>query len=359
MGMDGGAAIDDERPGVAVVAVGVGPGGSEALAAVLDVAGAAAVVVAAAPGVPLPRSRLPSVEIADDMPLQPGRIHLAPAELEVGFAAGRFATAPRPPAGPRAPNDRLLRALAGPACLGALVGDPGADGIYGVADFILGPAAIASEIARLLGGEAPRVQGLARVIDAVRAAFGVDLAAYAPAAIERRIGRRMRIAGTTDSGAYLRLLDSRPRELEALHKDCLRGPARFFRDPTTAAALARLLEGRRSGSAFRVWVPGCGAGEDAYSIAILALEILEDHGPDVRLQIFGSDLDIEAVQRARRGIYPSNIAIDVSPARLQRFFMRRDDEYQIARRVRDLVRFTQHDAAEPPPFGELDLVAPG
>src|SRR5262249_28736138 len=151
-----------------------------------------------------------------------------------------------------------------------------------------------------------------------------DLSTHVPGVIRRRVGRRMRIAGSADLGAYLRLVDGRPKELEALYRDCVRGAPGFFRDPTIGALLGRLLEGQRAGSPFRIWVPGCGAGEDAYSVAISALEILEDRGRDVRVQIFASDVDIESVQRARRAIYPPNIAIDVTPSRLQRFFIKRD-----------------------------------
>src|SRR5262245_13138980 len=127
MGMDAGAVV---------VAIGAGAGGAAALAAAVDAAagaGAAVVVVEASPESPRPAARLPIVEITDGMSVEAGRIHLAPPALDLRLDGDRFVTTPPPGTGPRAPIDRTLRALAGPRCLGILVGDPGSDGLYGLA----------------------------------------------------------------------------------------------------------------------------------------------------------------------------------------------------------------------------------
>src|SRR5207247_6356362 len=104
-------------------------------------------------------------------------------------------------------------------------------------------------------------------------------------------------------------------------------------------------------------VPACATGEEAYSIAICLLEHLGDRASDFRVQIFGTDVDDNTIQHARRGVYPENITLDVSRERLQRFFIKRDSEYQVARRVRDMVVFSTQNLTKDAPFSRLDLVS--
>ena len=107
-----------------------------------------------------------------------------------------------------------------------------------------------------------------------------------------------------------------------------------------------------------MWVPACSTGEEAYSIAISLVEYLEAHSLDLRVQIFGTDVDDDSVQSARRGVYPQSIALDVSPERLQSLLRARSTtSYPISRRIRDLVVFSTHDLARDPPFSRIDLVS--
>jgi two-component system CheB/CheR fusion protein len=136
----------------------------------------------------------------------------------------------------------------------------------------------------------------------------------------------------------------------------------FFRDPATfsfleTAVLPRVVSRKRPAEPIRVWVPACSTGEEAYSIAISLLEALGESASDVPIQLFGTDVDVEAIEQARRGFYPPNIETDVSVGRLGRFFVKLESGYQISRRVRDLVVFSVQDVAGDAPFSRMDLVS--
>src|SRR5262249_43870897 len=118
-----------------------------------------------------------------------------------------------------------------------------------------------------------------------------------------------------------------------------------------------LMDGKEPGSQVRLWVPACSSGEEAYSLAICLLEYLGDKAQDFRIQIFGTDIDQAAIQHARRGVYPQNIALDVSPERLHRFFVKREADYHISRRIRDMVVFSVQNVTKDPPFSRVDMVS--
>src|SRR5262249_3994312 len=161
---------------------------------------------------------------------------------------------------------------------------------------------------------------------------------------------------------YLGLLQSRSDELAALYRDMLIGVTTFFRDGEPLEQLrsqvfAPLIARRRADAPIRVWVPGCSTGEEAYSVAMLLCEALGDDASRRRVQVFATDVDLSAVQTARRGVYPASIAVDVSSERLRRFFTPLRGGYQISRAIRDMVVFAPHDLLRDPPFSRLDLVS--
>ena len=160
---------------------------------------------------------------------------------------------------------------------------------------------------------------------------------------------------------YLRLVRARPEELATLYRDLLINVTNFFRDAAAfevleATVLPGIVSRKKPGEAVRVWVPACSTGEEAYSIAMCLLEVLGTND-QIAVQVFGTDIDSEAIDRARRGFYPTNIEGDVSEERLARFFVKVDGGYQIGRRVRDLVVFSVQDVAKDPPFSRMDLVS--
>ncbi|MBT2322333.1 PAS domain S-box protein [Variovorax paradoxus] len=201
---------------------------------------------------------------------------------------------------------------------------------------------------------------LREVLGFLRARTGRDFSYYKRATILRRIGRRMQVNGVGDLAAYLVCLRTRPGEAGALLQDLLISVTNFFRDPNCFEALephlAELFVGKGPGDAVRVWVTACATGEEAYSLAMLLAEHARMLDVAPIIQIFASDLDDNALQIAREGVYPSAIEADVSPDRLRRFFVREHGNYRVRRELREMVLFAAHDLLKDSPFSRLDLI---
>lgn len=204
-------------------------------------------------------------------------------------------------------------------------------------------------------------RNLETILTQVRISTGHDFSGYKHSTLLRRIGRRMRVTTTEDLGSYIERLRGDSVEAGALLKDFLISVTNFFRDQDSFDALAehvmRKLFARDSPEEVRIWVPGCATGEEAYSLAILALEESErfDHPPNV--QIFATDLDEDAIAFGRAGLYPDAIATDVSEERLRRFFNREGAYYRVREELRDCVLFAAHNLLKDPPFARLDLIS--
>ncbi|HSA97394.1 MAG TPA: CheR family methyltransferase, partial [Acidobacteriota bacterium] len=154
---------------------------------------------------------------------------------------------------------------------------------------------------------------------------------------------------------------SHPEELQLLAKDMLISVTQFFRDPEAFEALktriADYVSGQPGGAIVRAWIPACGTGEEAYSIAILIAECLEDLKQEIKVKIFGTDVDAEAIARARAGNYSENIAGDISPARLRRFFVREQGGYRVRKEIREMIVYAVQDLTKDPPFTKLDILS--
>jgi len=202
-----------------------------------------------------------------------------------------------------------------------------------------------------------------KVVILLRSQTGHDFSLYKKNTIYRRIERRMGIHQIDRLTNYVRFLQENPQERELLFKELLIGITSFFRDPAAwevlKAVIRALLKDRPPGLALRVWVPACSTGEEAYSLAIIFKEALEQFKParSHTLQIFATDLDRDGIEKARAAIFPANIAADVSPERLSRFFVQVERGYQVAKPVRELVIFAPQNIAMDPPFTKLDLVS--
>jgi two-component system, chemotaxis family, CheB/CheR fusion protein len=241
----------------------------------------------------------------------------------------------------------------------------------GAADFSLSPEAIADEILNM--SEHPYARPRAPVPEIemhmgelsllFKNSFGMDLAHYKRNTIERRLQRRMAVQHITSVADYLRLCQSDTKELAALHTDLLINVTAFFRDREPfdvlkKECLERLIEQKKDGETIRIWVPGCASGEEAYSIGICLLELLDESQRNIKVQLFGTDVDADAIQQARRGIYSPKIEADVSAERLRRFFIKTDDgSYQVSRRIRDISVFSTQNLCRDAPFSRLDLVS--
>jgi two-component system, chemotaxis family, CheB/CheR fusion protein len=192
---------------------------------------------------------------------------------------------------------------------------------------------------------------------------GHDFSRYKPNTIVRRIERRMMVHHIDGFDAYLEKMQKSPEEVTILFKELLIGVTSFFRDPDAFAKLEQsiiptLIEENSQEKTLRVWVAGCSTGEEAYSLAILLQERVDQIKKHVRLMIFATDIDDKAIATARAGVYPKSIESDVSAARLSRFFSLDTDgkNYRIHKSIRDSLIFSEHDLIRDPPFSRIDLI---
>jgi len=243
-----------------------------------------------------------------------------------------------------------------------------------LADYVLRPELLAAQVlvyARGRYGYTPPnssesvdsqlKQALPKIFVLVRNRTGHDFSGYKQSTMERRIERRMRVHQLRQAFDYVRLLQTEPHEVELLFQELLITVTQFFRDPEAYQALQseliKRLECQPEQASLRVWVPGCSTGEEAYSIAIIAIELAERTDKRLHLQIFATDLDAQAIDVARAGLYPDGIAADVGSARLQRFFVADAKGYRIQKQVRDCVVFATQNILRDPPFTKLDLLS--
>ena len=203
--------------------------------------------------------------------------------------------------------------------------------------------------------------GMAKIVDLLRKKTPHDFTLYKDGTLGRRIERRMALANIANADDYLAVLNKDPTELQRLADDLLINVTRFFRDAKAFELLAlniipELLRKQPEGP-IRVWVPGCSTGEEAYSIAMLFLEAIGVAQRSIKLQIFASDVDDEALAFAREGLYPEVIEADVPKERLARFFTREDLGYRVSRDLRAPIVFSAHDLLSDAPFSRLDLIS--
>ncbi len=204
---------------------------------------------------------------------------------------------------------------------------------------------------------------LEKIVILLRSHTGHDFTLYRRSTLHRRVERRMTIHQVEQMGTYVRYLQENPQELDILFKELLIGVTNFFRDPAVWQMLAKqvlpaLMADRPAGSTLRAWVAGCSTGEEAYSLAMVFTETLKQlkSTANLSLQIYATDLDKDAIDKARQGLFPVNIAADVSPARLSRFFVKEENGYRVSKQLRSMVIFAPQNLIMDPPFTKLDIL---
>lgn len=202
---------------------------------------------------------------------------------------------------------------------------------------------------------------LTEIAAVLRGAIGHDFTDYKHSTLIRRVQRRMQALGINDVPTYIAALKAGPQEPDLLFRDLLIGVTQFFRDPEAFAALAAtvippLLADRDPEAPIRVWVAGCASGEEVYSIAILLQEAIDELKSPVRLQVFGTDLDANAITVARSARYRQPTP-GLSPDRLARWFVQDGDHFCPVKRIRDVCVFSVHSLVKDPPFSKLDIIS--
>ena len=204
---------------------------------------------------------------------------------------------------------------------------------------------------------------LDQILDLLLSQTKYDFRSYRHAMILRRIHRRMSLVHIDNIHVYLELLVQKPEEVTALYKDLLISVTAFFRDPEAFRILEQelipaFIARHTAESSIRVWVPGCATGEEAYSIAILLLEGIEAANLSRSIQIFASDIDQDAIDVARMGIYPNSVVSNIASGRLRQYFVKIDDNhYQINKQLRELIVFSHQNLIGDAPFSKLDFIS--
>ena len=203
---------------------------------------------------------------------------------------------------------------------------------------------------------------LPEIVDLLRKKTAHNFTLYKHGTLERRVERRMAMAAIKTADAYLEFLRRDPVELDQLSKDMLINVTGFFRDAPVFDFLAKevipsLARDHPMDRPLRIWIAGCSSGEETYSLAMLLREQIDESKREIKLQIFASDVDPEAVASAREGLYPQSIEAEISPARLARFFAVEDRSYRVSPELRASVVFAVQDVLADPPFARLDFIS--
>lgn len=244
----------------------------------------------------------------------------------------------------------------------------------GLADYVLKPTSMPAALMEF--AQNPQVLAASRgepagdaasiniddVLKLLRTQTNSDYSHYKRGTILRRIQRRMGLRQIKDTGDYLELLRTDAAELAQLAKDMLIGVSSFFRDTEVferlrTEVLVPLVAAKTDDSPLRAWVAGCATGEEAYSISILILEARSAAGKAFPVHVFATDADEQALETARAGAYPFEIANHVSENRLERFFTKDGKGYHVDKHLRETVIFSRHNLLSDPPFSKLDLVS--
>ncbi|RZT09538.1 two-component system, chemotaxis family, CheB/CheR fusion protein [Duganella sp. CF402] len=347
-------------------------------------------------------------EIEDGMAVLANRVYVIPPNHELTIEHHHFAL--HPPSGRRGhslPIDTFFKSLAvhsRDVAVGILFSGMGADGSLGLkairdsggltlaqlpssARFDPMPssaiAARAVDMVELPGQMATRIaewwstqeaglpeqallqrQGLQQLFQLLLKQTGANFSDYKLSTVLRRIDRRMKLRQCGSLAEYVQFMGANPAEVELLFKELLIGVTNFFRDSKVweylmNTALPQLIAEHPEGAAFKAWVAACSTGEEAYSLAVAFNEVLERLRPSARytLQIFATDLDDDAVDQARQGVFGADIEADVTPDQLQRYFMPAEKGgYRIRKDVRNMIIFARQNVISDPPFTKLDLL---
>ena len=403
-----------------IVAIGASAGGLEALDAflrsVLAKSGMAYVVVqhldphrqGILPELLQRATPMPVEQVTHQLKILPDHVYVIPPNRDMSLENGLLHLFEQTEAhGLRLPVDSFFRSVAQDQqerSIGVILSGMGSDGTHGLQDikengggvFVQTPetakfdgmprSAIEAGLADVVApaeelpakiiaynqhphvvktGEVGRFRGgFEEIALILRAQTGHDFSQYKHNTMSRRIERRMCVHLIKDLSDYVKFLTENPQEVALLFKELLIGVTSFFRDPQVWEMLKKdvipqLIANLLPEKSLRAWIPGCATGEEAYSLAIVFKEAIDSivSAKGCKLQIFATDLDADAIEKARSGMFGENIVADVSSERLERFFVKTDKGYRIAKTIREMVIFAPQNCIMDPPFTKLDLLS--
>jgi two-component system CheB/CheR fusion protein len=347
------------------------------------------------------------IQVKDGMKVQPNRVYVIPPNKDMGIIKGVLQLFhPEQPHGLRTPINYFFHNLAEDQkdnAIAIIFSGYGSDGTNGIKaikaeggmtmaqdpktsisdamplnairtkliDFVLPPEMMPKQLIdytkrsytqplkRIKDEET--INSIQKILILIRNKTGHDFSHYKDSTINRRIARRMNIHQIDKVSDYFRFIQKNSNEVDVLFKELLINVTSFFREPKAFEAvkksLKKLLKDKKSGYNLRVWVPGCSTGEEVYSIGIILQECMEELERIYEIQLFGTDIDENAIEIARQGLYPSSISKDVSEERLNKFFIPEHTKFRIKKNIREMAIFAPHNVLSNPPFTKLDLLS--
>lgn len=363
------------------------------------------------------RTAMPVCRITDGMKAEPNCVYVIPPNRDLSILHGVLYLLEHPEeSGPRQPIDFFFRSLAEDWCersVAVILSGMGTDGtagamaikehggmvfaqdpesakfdsmarsvIYaGVADVVAAADELPERILAYFQGapeagpkytisepavvaEGATGIGMEKALILLRRQTGHDFSAYKRSTLWRRIERRMHLHHLSMVTDYIRYLRENPQEVDLLFKEMLIGVTGYFRDPSVwerlkSELIPEMVKAHPEGGVLRAWVAGCSTGEEAYSLAMTFQEALAADAslPKMALQIFATDLDKDAIDRARTGLFPEGISKEVSEERLRKFFRHEDSGYRMSKEIREMVVFAQQNLLSDAPFTKLDILS--
>ena len=357
-------------------------------------------------------TKMPVIMVEDEMPIKANQVHLIPPGAIMHATAGHLHLTPKNPRGLTLPIDIFFASMAevyGSHSIGIILSGTGTDGTRGsVAINAAGGFLMAQEPETSKFDGMPRSAIATGVIDAILPAEelpvrllahihnlpykdsqseaklvphanmtadevvgailqllhqvgGIDFADYKPATVMRRIERRMQVRHCPALFQYLDLLENDRGEVITLRREMLISVTSFFRDPEVFETLAEkvispMVAEAQAGDSIRVWTAGIATGEEPYTIAMLFLEAFERERRWPNLKVFATDVDQQCIETAGLGQYPESAAAELSPERLERFFVKKGDSFVVKNELRQCIVFARHNLLADPPFTKMDLV---
>lgn len=346
----------------------------------------------------------------DDMEVEPNTIYLNPPRMNMIISGGRlYLSDVEPSESLTLPIDQFFRSLAQDArrqAVGIVLSGTGSDGSRGIRDIYEAgglvvteteetakfdgmprsanetgcvhlvlppeamPEALVSYVNQALSPQdfaeqvfvPPRLGGMETVFRLLRDEYGIDFSLYKPNTVVRRIERRVSLHHSDSIDTYVEKLESDPEELSSLYRDLLIGVTQFFRDREafeylTKELLPEIVSSKQADDELRVWIAGAATGEEAYSIAILISEAMEQAAKHFDVKVFATDVHSSSLEFASAGVYPKDSVRNMEPLLLEKYFRNVPDGYQIGNCIRQMIVFAQHNVFKDAPFTKLDLVS--
>lgn len=353
---------------------------------------------------------MPVVTVEHDMKIEADRVHLIPPASMMSVSGDVLRLSPKNPRGLTLPVDHFFSSLAkeyGNRGIGVILSGTGSDGTRGsvvindaggfllaqdpesakfdgmprsviatgLVDAILPPEELGPRLLEhihqlphvkirmpVLATEIDQDNAHEEVMHLLQHSGGINFREYKPATVMRRMERRMQVRQTPDLLNYVRLLSADRGELATLRRELLIPVTSFFRDPEAFEILAEtavknIVAERPDNQPIRVWAPGIATGEEAYSLAILFAEAFDRARRWPNFKLFATDVESQNVEVGGAGVFSEAITAEISPERLEKFFLRRGNHFVVKTEIRQSIVFARHNLLEDPPFTRMDLVS--